>query len=173
MYHLPGGFNEQALSNVVYAYEKAGLLDRELLQWVFSVATLRLDRRDAPPSFKPQELCTLLRAAHLDICEPQPFLAKLARIVQTMPWIVRNWSTSELNELSRALGLLQPSLLAQQQQQQHHHHHQQQQQQQAAHAAAAAQQQQQQAAAAAAALPLFNLAAAGAPLDMQMLLQRE
>ncbi|PNW80658.1 hypothetical protein CHLRE_07g325732v5 [Chlamydomonas reinhardtii] len=171
VYHLPGGFNEQALSNVVYAYEKAGLLDRELLQWVFSVATLRLDRRDAPPSFKPQELCTLLRAAHLDICEPQPFLAKLARIVQTMPWIVRNWSTSELNELSRALGLLQPSLLAQQQQQQHHHHHQQQQQQQAAHAAAAAQQQQQQAAAAAAALPLFNLAAAGAPLDMQMLLQ--
>eukprot|EP00198_Chlamydomonas_reinhardtii_P013529 XP_001702866.1 predicted protein [Chlamydomonas reinhardtii] len=88
VYHLPGGFNEQALSNVVYAYEKAGLLDRELLQWVFSVATLRLDRRDAPPSFKPQELCTLLRAAHLDICEPQPFLAKLARIVQTMPWIM-------------------------------------------------------------------------------------
>ncbi|KAG2450561.1 hypothetical protein HYH02_005062 [Chlamydomonas schloesseri] len=167
VYHLPGGFNEQALSNVVYAYEKAGLLDRELLQWVFSVATLRLDRRDAPPSFKPQELCTLLRAAHLDICEPQPFLAKLARIVQTMPWIVRNWSTSELNELSRALGLLQPSLLAAQQQQQ---------QQQAAAAAAAAQvaaaaQQQQQAAAAAAALPLFNLAAASPPLDMQMLLQ--
>lgn len=51
---MPGGFNEQALSNVVYAYEKAGMLDRELLQWVFSVASLRLDRRDAPPSFKPQ-----------------------------------------------------------------------------------------------------------------------
>jgi hypothetical protein len=54
VYHVPGGFNEQALSNVVYAYEKAGMLDRELLQWVFSVAALRLDRRDAPPSFKPQ-----------------------------------------------------------------------------------------------------------------------
>jgi hypothetical protein len=91
----------------------------------------------APP--RPQELCTLLRAAHLDICEPQPFLAKLARIVQTMPWIVRNWSTSELNELSRALGLLQPSLMMQQQQAQQ----QQQQQQQQAKA------QQQQAAAAA------------------------
>ncbi|EFJ43826.1 hypothetical protein VOLCADRAFT_118954 [Volvox carteri f. nagariensis] len=143
VYHLPGGFNEQALSNVVYAYEKAGMLDRELLQWVFSVATLRLDRRDGPPSFKPQELCTLLRAAHLDICEPQPFLNKLARIVQTMPWIVRNWSPSELNELSRALGLLQPTLLtphqaqAQQQVQQHaqvqtHHHAHSQAQQQAA-----------------------------------------
>ncbi len=206
VYHMPGGFNEQALSNVVYAYEKAGMLDRELLQWVFSVASLRLDRRDAPPSFKPQasaaarvrrghifsvalvlcrsarqqwiwgmhrktpaanrllttvfpmllhvaqELCTLLRAAHLDICEPQPFLSKLARIVQTMPWIVRNWSTSELNELSRALGLLQPSLLQQQQQQ-------------AAQAKAVAavqqqqqqHQQQQQVAAAAAALPLLGL----------------
>lgn len=150
VYHMPGGFNEQALSNVVYAYEKAGMLDRELLQWVFSVASLRLDRRDAPPSFKPQELCTLLRAAHLDICEPQAFLSKLARIVQTMPWIVRNWSTSELNELSRALGLLQPSLLQQQQQQAAQ-----------AKAVAAVQQQQhqhqQQVAAAAAALPLLGL----------------
>lgn len=97
-----------------------------------------------------QELCTLLRAAHLDICEPQAFLSKLARIVQTMPWIVRNWSTSELNELSRALGLLQPSLLQQQQQQAAQ-----------AKAVAAVQQQQhqhqQQVAAAAAALPLLGL----------------
>ncbi|GLC73306.1 hypothetical protein PLESTF_001358700 [Pleodorina starrii] len=189
VYHLPGGFNEQALSNVVYAYEKAGMLDRELLQWVFSVATLRLDRRDGPPSFKPQELCTLLRAAHLDICEPQPFLNKLARIVQTMPWIVRNWSPSELNELSRALGLLQPTLMTAQhaqanahqhvQQQAHiqaHQHVQQQahvQAQQQAHAQAQQQQaqkhaqhqaqvqQQAQQQAVASMLPLLGLAAAG------------
>ncbi|KXZ56119.1 hypothetical protein GPECTOR_1g10 [Gonium pectorale] len=172
VYHMPGGFNEQALSNVVYAYEKAGLLDRELLHWVFSVAALRLDRRDGPPSFKPQELCTLLRAAHLEICEPQPFLAKLARIVQSMPWIVRNWSSSELNELSRALGLLQPSLIAQQ----HAHAQAQAQAAQQAAAAAAAQQQaqaQQAAVAAAAALPLLSLAAAanGSQLDLQFLLQ--
>ncbi|GFR47217.1 hypothetical protein Agub_g8900 [Astrephomene gubernaculifera] len=162
VYHLPGGFNEQALSNVVYAYEKAGLLDRELLQWVFSVATLRLDRRDGPPSFKPQELCTLLRATHMDICEPQPFLSKLARIVQTMPWIVRNWSTSELNELSRALGQLQPSMVAAQQAQQHAQQRAQQQ---------AQQQAQAQQAAAAAALPLLGLGSAGPALDLQLLLQ--
>lgn len=54
MWHAPGGFNEQALSNIVYAYDKAGLLDRDLLAWVLNVAALRLDRKDAPPSFKPQ-----------------------------------------------------------------------------------------------------------------------
>ena len=43
-----------ALGNVVAAYDKAGLLDRELLEAVFTVAALRLDRRDAPPAFKPQ-----------------------------------------------------------------------------------------------------------------------
>ncbi|PNH12308.1 hypothetical protein TSOC_000797 [Tetrabaena socialis] len=184
VYHLPGGFNEQALSNVVYAYEKAGLLDRELLQWVFSVATLRLDRRDAPPSFKPQELCTLLRATHLEICEPQPFLSKLARIVQTMPWIVRNWSSSELNELSRALGLLQPSLMAQQQQQAqaqqqaHHQAHRQAQQQAQMQAQHQAQMQAQQQAqmqaqqqAASAALPLLGMTATGTAFDIQLLLQ--
>ncbi|GIL44487.1 hypothetical protein Vafri_1938 [Volvox africanus] len=173
VYHLPGGFNEQALSNVVYAYEKAGMLDRELLQWVFSVATLRLDRRDGPPSFKPQELCTLLRAAHLDICEPQPFLTKLARIVQTMPWIVRNWSPSELNELSRALGLLQPAALltAQVQAQQQAQKHAQQQAAAQKHAQQQAQVQAQQQAVAAA-LPLLGLAATrGASLDLQLMLQ--
>lgn len=61
VWNLQGGFNEQALSNIVYAYEKAAMLDRELLHWVFSVAALRLDRRDAPPSFKPQVRCSALR----------------------------------------------------------------------------------------------------------------
>jgi len=48
----------QALSNIVFAYEKAKLLDRELLQWVYNMATFRLehiDRTGSPYStFKPQ-----------------------------------------------------------------------------------------------------------------------
>lgn len=52
-----GGLNEQALSNLVYAYGKAGLLDRCLLQWVFNVGAIRLDYVDLGRgafNFKPQ-----------------------------------------------------------------------------------------------------------------------
>ncbi len=150
---------------MVAAYDKAGLLDKELLEAVFAVAALRLDRRDTPPAFKSQasarpafqhaarsrpslrpgcparvwrmcgaavpatatllrrpacppaaqELCALLRAAHTGIACPTAFLASLARTVQQAPWLVRNFSTSELNEVSRALSLLQPLMAAEQQ----------------------------------------------------------
>lgn len=106
IYRIPGGFNEQALSNIVYAFEKAQVLDRELLRWVFSVAALRLDRKDAPPSFKPQELCTLLRAAHFGIAEPWQFLSNLMKVVHGMPWIINTWSPNEMNELTKAFNFL-------------------------------------------------------------------
>ena len=48
----------QTLSNIVFAYEKAKLLDRELVQWVYNVATFRLENIDQTGSpyfsFKPQ-----------------------------------------------------------------------------------------------------------------------
>lgn len=61
-----GGFNEQALSNAVYAFDKSGLLSSELLSAVFEVSALRLQRGGAShhhdlATFKPQELCTLLK----------------------------------------------------------------------------------------------------------------
>lgn len=148
IHRLHGGFNEQALSNIVYAYDKTQLLDKELLQWVFNIAALRLDRMDAKePSFKPQvgfglkkyfvagqgpdtdnlfaclqELCTLLRASHQYIAQPWAFLAKLLKVVQTMPWIISSWSAAELTELSRAFSLLRsvagPMMQQQQQQMQ-------------------------------------------------------
>ena len=40
---LPGGFNEQALSNIVYAFDRAQLLDRDLLQ------VRAFSMRQAPP----------------------------------------------------------------------------------------------------------------------------
>jgi hypothetical protein len=52
----------QALSNIVYAYDKANCLDRELLQWVFNVAAFRLDHMELVGSphlsFKPQVCIT-------------------------------------------------------------------------------------------------------------------
>lgn len=41
------------------------------------------------PMPPPQELCTLLRAAHLPIATPLPFLTKLMDVLQNMPWITR------------------------------------------------------------------------------------
>ena len=58
------------------------------------------------PSFKPQELCTLLRAAQADIAQPWTFLGKLADVVVAMPFVFESWSTSERAELHRALALL-------------------------------------------------------------------
>jgi hypothetical protein len=64
--YIGGGFNEQALSNAVYAFDKSGLLSSELLSAVFEVSALRLQRGGAShhhdlATFKPQELCTLLK----------------------------------------------------------------------------------------------------------------
>lgn len=55
-YHGVGGFNEQALSNAVYAFEKAGLLQEDLLTAIFDVSVLRLQRctQDSAVTFKPQ-----------------------------------------------------------------------------------------------------------------------
>lgn len=109
---MQGGFNEQALSNVVYAYSKAQLLDRELLQLVYDVASLRLDSggdgRGLPMggSFKPQELCTLLRAAHTGLAQPWIFLSKLHSVVTVMPRILNGWSPAEHAEIDRAFALL-------------------------------------------------------------------
>eukprot|EP00195_Chlamydomonas_chlamydogama_P011872 CAMPEP_0202890262 /NCGR_PEP_ID=MMETSP1392-20130828/735_1 /ASSEMBLY_ACC=CAM_ASM_000868 /TAXON_ID=225041 /ORGANISM="Chlamydomonas chlamydogama, Strain SAG 11-48b" /LENGTH=628 /DNA_ID=CAMNT_0049573799 /DNA_START=109 /DNA_END=1995 /DNA_ORIENTATION=+ len=120
IYRLQGGFNEQALSNIVYAYDKAEMLDKDLLQWVFTVATFRLEKGNGMPTFKPQELCTLLRAAQLQISQPWPFLDKLFKIVMGSPHIIESWSKQELSELERAFTLLHKysaPLLVQQQQQ--------------------------------------------------------
>jgi hypothetical protein len=68
-----GGFNEQALSNAVYAFDKSGLLSSELLSAVFEVSALRLQRGGAShhydlATFKPQELCTLLKVSLENSC---------------------------------------------------------------------------------------------------------
>eukprot|EP00955_Chlamydomonas_euryale_P028807 303980-Chlamydomonas_euryale.AAC.16 len=104
---LPGGFNEQALSNIVYAFDKAQLLDGGLLQSVYTVAALRLQRSVGRPTFKPQELCTLLRAAQSDVAQPWAFLATLQNQLLLSPDIVHEWSMSERSELDRALTLLE------------------------------------------------------------------
>lgn len=106
---LPGGFNEQALSNIVYAFDRAQALDRELLQAVFAVAAMRLDCNvtgQHRPAFKPQELCTLLRAAHTNIAEPWVFLGALSGTVAVTPFVFESWSGPERAELQRALALL-------------------------------------------------------------------
>ena len=106
---LQGGFNEQALSNIVYAFDRAQLLDRDLLQSVFTVAGMRLDSAltgQRNPAFKPQELCTLLRAAQSDIAQPWGFLGKLADAVAASPYAFESWSGPERAELQRALALL-------------------------------------------------------------------
>lgn len=102
-----GGFNEQALSNVVYAFEKAGVLDRELLPWIFNVAALRLKSNNLMPSFKPQELCTLLRASHNMLAEPWVFLINLFKVISVRPNIISLWTVSEQHELHKARQLLQ------------------------------------------------------------------
>lgn len=109
MLRLQGGFNEQALSNIVYAFDRAQLLDRDLLQSVFTVAGMRLDSTltgQRNPAFKPQELCTLLRAAQSDIAQPWGFLGKLADAVAASPYAFESWSGPERAELQRALALL-------------------------------------------------------------------
>eukprot|EP00798_Chlamydomonas_sp_ICE-L_P031622 gene31622-6816_t len=81
VHKLQGGFNEQALSNTVYAYDKAKLLDDELLQWVFYMAALRLE--SGFPAFKRQELSTLLRAAERNPnAQPWRFLHSLKESFQ-------------------------------------------------------------------------------------------
>lgn len=104
---IQGGFNEQALSNVVHAFERAELLDAKLLQLVYDVASLRIDRTPCiASSFKPQELCTLLRVAHANLAQPWEFLVKIRNLVFTFPNILQNWSGSERSELERAMTLL-------------------------------------------------------------------
>ena len=103
-YPAVGGFNEQALSNAVYAFDKAGMLSAELLSGVFDVSVLRLQRfqNDANISFKPQELCTLLKACHSNIAAPWTFLATLLNTVSMQPHLIEGWSTVERTELQRA-----------------------------------------------------------------------
>ena len=50
-----GGFNEQALSNVVYAFDKGGCLTRDLLGNVFAVAVLRLQRAERLAAHQQQQ----------------------------------------------------------------------------------------------------------------------
>ena len=121
---LPGGFNEQALSNIVYAFDRAQLLDQDLLQAAFTVAAMRLDSSFTGlqrPTFKPQELCTLLRAAQTNIAQPWAFLGKLVDAVVAMPFMFESWSGPERAELQRGLALLnmqRTTLMLQQLQQQ-------------------------------------------------------
>ncbi|KAF5831979.1 hypothetical protein DUNSADRAFT_12319 [Dunaliella salina] len=134
-YRIPGGLNEQALANMVYAFEIAELLDRELLQWIFNVAAFRMEQggqtsavraiNDPPDRMPAQELCTLLRAAHTLKAQPWTFLSKLAKVVLAKPHILSGWSPSERGEVNRAFALLQtftkPLVRQQQQQQQKRH----------------------------------------------------
>jgi hypothetical protein len=121
-YHGGGGgqgFNEQALSNAVFAFDKAGLLTPDLLSAVFEVGVLRLQAGGGPGhhggshdgggsiSFKPQELCTLLKACHTGISPPWGFLAALLHALSLNPGAIDNWSASEKAELQRAAALFQ------------------------------------------------------------------
>jgi hypothetical protein len=105
-YHGVGGFNEQALSNAVYAFEKARLLTHDLLAAIFDVATLRLrgggGGHDGHLSFKPQEVCTLLKACHSGVAPPWAFLSALLAVLAQHPAVVDNWSAAEKAELQRA-----------------------------------------------------------------------
>ncbi len=47
-------FNEQALANTVYAYDKTGLADGELLAYIFGAALQRMRRTSGMGSFKIQ-----------------------------------------------------------------------------------------------------------------------
>ena len=81
---------------------------------MFNVAALRLEHMDRMGqqhgnlelTFKPQELCTLLRASHQYIAQPWTFLSKLKKVIQARPQIIASWSTAELTELNRAFTLL-------------------------------------------------------------------
>eukprot|EP00879_Flechtneria_rotunda_P005744 GHRR01006045.1.p1 GENE.GHRR01006045.1~~GHRR01006045.1.p1 ORF type:complete len:810 (+),score=341.24 GHRR01006045.1:739-3168(+) len=105
-----GGFNEQALSNAVYAFDKVNLLSTELLAAVFEVSALRLQRGGAMhhsdlASFKPQELCTLLKACHTNIAPPWAFLGSLLQLLSAHPSITDAWTAAERLELHRACQL--------------------------------------------------------------------
>jgi hypothetical protein len=104
-----GGFNEQALSNIVYAFDRATLLDHELLQAVYAVAAMRLEastQAGLRPAFKSQEMCTLLRAAQTNIAQPWEFLNKLCDAIAANPHMIDSWSAAERGELQRAVSLL-------------------------------------------------------------------
>jgi hypothetical protein len=105
-----GGFNEQALSNAVYAFDKVGLLSGELLSAVFEVSALRLRRGSMAhqteiATFKPQELCTLLKACHSNIAPPWVFLGSLLRLLSAHPAMADSWTTAERLELHKACQL--------------------------------------------------------------------
>jgi hypothetical protein len=105
-----GGFNEQALSNAVYAFDKVGLLSGELLGAVFEVSALRLRRGSMAhqteiATFKPQELCTLLKACHSNIAPPWVFLGSLLRLLSAHPAMADSWTTAERLELHKACQL--------------------------------------------------------------------
>jgi hypothetical protein len=105
-----GGFNEQALSNAVYAFDKVGLLSGELLGAVFDVSALRLRRGSMAhhteiATFKPQELCTLLKACHSNIAPPWVFLGSLLRLLSAHPAMADSWTTAERLELHKACQL--------------------------------------------------------------------
>ncbi|WIA11940.1 hypothetical protein OEZ85_012022 [Tetradesmus obliquus] len=105
-----GGFNEQALSNAVYAFDKSGLLSSELLSAVFEVSALRLQRGGAShhhdlATFKPQELCTLLKACHANIAPPWAFLGSLLQLLGNHPQMADSWTAAERLELHRACQL--------------------------------------------------------------------
>ena len=82
-----------------------------MLSLVYCVAAYRLDRRcnSGQLAFKPQELCTLLRAAQAGIgstAHPWPFLEKLQRLVASNPRVVSAWTAAECVELERGFALL-------------------------------------------------------------------
>ncbi|KAI8473925.1 MAG: hypothetical protein J3K34DRAFT_518636 [Monoraphidium minutum] len=121
-YHGVGGFNEQALSNAVFAFDKAGLLAHDLLAAILDVATLRLQLGGgggssghghghgshdggAALTFKPQELCTLLKACHTGAAPPWGFLATLLHLLALHPAATDSWSALEKAELQRAYVL--------------------------------------------------------------------
>ena len=114
-YHGVGGFNEQALSNVVFAFDKAGCLQHDLLAAVLDVAVLRLQGAGGGPhherggshdggglSFKPQELVTLLKACHTLVAPPWAFLGALLSLLAAHPGAVDHWAGPEKAELQRA-----------------------------------------------------------------------
>ncbi|MEW5313950.1 MAG: hypothetical protein WDW38_005480 [Sanguina aurantia] len=110
LYKLPGGMNEQALSNLAFAFNKTGLLDADLLNALLCVGEQHLLRPDrSKPAFKPSQLTQLLQVAMSPLAKPQPFLKAVATVLNRHAQLFRYWTTSELQDLESALLLLQPS----------------------------------------------------------------
>jgi hypothetical protein len=125
VYALSGSFNEQALAKLVQSYERAGLINSELLHSVLELAAVRMEAAavsprnpEAPLGYKPSELCTLLGGVRLSLAPAagRRLLMAVVRLLAAYPHATAAWSADELGQLNDALGLLSQAPEQQQQQ---------------------------------------------------------